>query len=286
MNTHLLQTLFPTGYIKSTYDKESSDLIIPIDNGFFYLSKQDISQREATLLTELMIKQPVTKVSNGHLWYDYLFNQVEMPTSSSYYRIIQIRIRKDATNKKMWLTHFSKLFDSIVDSFFIDETSAILVEQQTTILYSTEDIRAMLLTLEGEFLIQATAFVGKFQQVSPTFITCFKEEQTIFNQFFSHFHPNDVFVFEEVALEYLTKKAIKESALMTNLYQSTIFDEETVLMIKTLWTEQGNMTSSAKKLYTHRNTLQYKLDKFSEQTGISLKNMTELTLCYLMILSL
>ena len=101
MNTDLLQTLFPTGYVKSTYDKESSDLIIPIDNGFFYLSKQDISQREATLLTELMIKQPVTKIPNGHLWYDYLFNQVEMPTSSSYYRIIQIRIRKDATNKKM-----------------------------------------------------------------------------------------------------------------------------------------------------------------------------------------
>ena len=286
MNKQLLQTLFPNGYFNSAYHNESTELIIPINNEFFYISKQDISPREETLLTELLIKQPLTKKIGGHLWYDYLFNQAEIPTSPDYYRIIQIKIRKDSVNKKSWLTHFSKLFDSIVDSFFIDETSAILIEKRTSASYSVQDIKAMLLTLESEFLIQTTAFIGQFYQISPEFITCFKEEKIIFNKFVYNYHPNDVFIFEDVALEYLTKKAIKESPLMTKLYPSTIFDKDTILMIKTLWNEKGNITSSAKKLYTHRNTLQYKLDKFSEQTGISLKNMTELTLCYLMILSL
>lgn len=286
LNRQSLQTLFPNGIFKSTYNDNQTDLIIPIDNGFFYLPVKDLSSREEALITELMIKNHQSDIANKSIWFDYLFNGKDMSTSIHQYRIIQIKIRKDSTDKKTWLEHFSKLFDCVIDAFFVDNTSAFLVEQKTAITYSADDIKAMLLTLESEFLIASTVYVGQFRLLSDNYVDCFHEEQDIFNQFYSHFHPNDVLCFQDVALAYLTKKAIKESSLMTNFYQSTVFDDETIQIIKTLWNEQGNITSSAKKLYIHRNTLQYKLDKFSEQSGISLKNMTDLTLCYLLILSI
>lgn len=285
LNRQSLQTLFPNGTFKSTYNTNQTDLIIPTDNGFFYLPIKDLTSREESLITELLIKNQQSNGSNNSIWFDYLFNGKDMSTSTHQYRIIQLKIRKDSTDKKTWLEHFSKLFDCVIEAFFVDDTSAYLVEQQTAIINSTDDIKAMLLTLETEFLIKSIVYVGQFRLLSDKFVTCFYEEQNIFNQFYSSFHPNDVFSFQDVALTYLTKKAIKESSLMTHFYQSTVFDDEIIQIIKTLWSEQGNITSTAKKLYIHRNTLQYKLDKFSEQSGISLKNMTDLTLCYLLILS-
>lgn len=286
MNIQSLQALFPNGTVESVYRETKTHLAIPLDNGFFYLYKDDLSPREITLITELLINKQPENQASPHVWYNILFNNGDLPNTTHRYRIIQIKLRKDTSNKDSWLTHFSSLFDCIADAFFVDDTTAILVEEQTNIFYSKEDIKSMILTLEAEFLIQATVFVGKYQGVSHDFIDCFNEETNIFKQFNTAFHANDVFEFQDVALEYLTKKVIKDSPLMTSLYNTTNFDEDTILMIKTLWQEQGNITSSAKKLYTHRNTLQYKLDKFSEQTGISLKNMTDLTLCYLLILSL
>ncbi|WP_227869161.1 helix-turn-helix domain-containing protein [Tetragenococcus halophilus] len=48
---------------------------------------------------------------------------------------------------------------------------------------------------------------------------------------------------------------------------------------------QGNISSAAKELFMHRNTLQYKVDKFQEQTKTNLKKMDDLFLCYLLILT-
>lgn len=286
MDSQSLQTLFPNGTVESVYRETKTHLVIPLDSGYFYLNKDDLSPREIVLITELLINKQPKKQENHHVWYNILFNHGELPSTPKHYRIIQMNLRKNTSNKDSWLAHFSSLFDCVVDSFFVDDTTAIIVEEQTSIFYSKEDIKSMILTLEAEFLIQATIFVGKYQAISHDFIDCFNEETTIFKLYNTSFHANDVFEFQDVALKYLTKKAIKDSPLMTSLYNTTNFDEETIRMIKTLWQEQGNITSSAKKLYTHRNTLQYKLDKFSEQIGISLKNMTDLTLYYLLILSL
>ena len=70
---------------------------------------------------------------------------------------------------------------------------------------------------------------------------------------------------------------------MTSLKEAFDLDQEIKEIIKTLWLNQGNITSTSKELYIHRNTLQYRLDKFYERYGLSLKEMKNLTLCYLLI---
>ena len=62
------------------------------------------------------------------------------------------------------------------------------------------------------------------------------------------------------------------------------FNPELIQIISALWKAQGNISSAAKELFMHRNTLQYKVDKFQEQTKTNLKKMDDLFLCYLLIL--
>ncbi|AYW51335.1 hypothetical protein C7H83_13095 [Tetragenococcus halophilus] len=63
------------------------------------------------------------------------------------------------------------------------------------------------------------------------------------------------------------------------------FNPEFIKIISKLWEMQGNISSAAKELFMHRNTLQYKVDKFQEQTKTNLKKMDDLFLCYLLILT-
>ena len=44
------------------------------------------------------------------------------------------------------------------------------------------------------------------------------------------------------------------------------------------------LTKTAQQLYLHCNSLQYKIDKWEELTGLQLKELTDLTLCYQLIL--
>ena len=51
-----------------------------------------------------------------------------------------------------------------------------------------------------------------------------------------------------------------------------------------LWENSAVLTKTAQQLYLHRNSLQYKIDKWEELTGLQLKELTDLTLCYQLIL--
>lgn len=54
-------------------------------------------------------------------------------------------------------------------------------------------------------------------------------------------------------------------------------------VIVMLWQEQGNLAKTAQHLYIHRNSLQYKLEKFRLASGLNVKNLNDLTLSYLLV---
>ena len=55
-------------------------------------------------------------------------------------------------------------------------------------------------------------------------------------------------------------------------------------IIVALWDNGAVVTKAAQQLYLHRNSLQYKMDKWEELTGLQLKNLTDLALCYHLVL--
>ena len=50
-----------------------------------------------------------------------------------------------------------------------------------------------------------------------------------------------------------------------------------------MWQNLGNISKAANDLYVHRNTLQYRIDRFFQETGVNLKTMDDLLLSYLAI---
>ncbi|MBC6307817.1 helix-turn-helix domain-containing protein, partial [Listeria booriae] len=104
----------------------------------------------------------------------------------------------------------------------------------------------------------------------------FAEERAIFN------YKNRSIV-QTVASESLKVIALRmKESLITNELKNFFNQDDTwIPLIHTLFKNQGNISLTAKELFMHRNTIQYRLDKFHEQTNLSLRKMDGLLLAYL-----
>ena len=65
-----------------------------------------------------------------------------------------------------------------------------------------------------------------------------------------------------------------------------ISNQQMEAIIEALWEEGAVLTKAAQKLYLHRNTLQYRLDKWQEMTGLQLKDLNDLAICHQAILGM
>ncbi|MFW7949176.1 helix-turn-helix domain-containing protein [Vagococcus fluvialis] len=281
MNKEQLTKIYPQGIFSTHASIDEEILSLPFENNWFLLPKNNLAMSEIKLLTSLFPDFEEKQSMEKHLWYQYLFQHKPLVSTEHSYRVIQLKLKKESTNAKDWLTHLSRLFNQVEDFFFIDKTTALLIEQKTKIIPQKYDLEGMLLTLENDFLIQSNAYIGNFNESSYDFTSFFAEEKQIFSDYYEE--QRKVFSFQDVALDYLTKDKISQSPIMTSLKEAFDLDQEIKEIIKTLWLNQGNITSTSKELYIHRNTLQYRLDKFYERYGLSLKEMKNLTLCYLLI---
>jgi sugar diacid utilization regulator len=63
-----------------------------------------------------------------------------------------------------------------------------------------------------------------------------------------------------------------------------LFDAETLLTLEYFFTLDCNVSETAKKLYIHRNTLLYRLDKFKNETGFDVRTFNHAVLVRLALL--
>lgn len=68
------------------------------------------------------------------------------------------------------------------------------------------------------------------------------------------------------------------------ILQSYQGDEETIKMLQTFVRNNLNISETAKTLHMHRNSLQYRLDRFHENTGIDVRKFEHAMAVYLAIL--
>ncbi|MCM3041376.1 helix-turn-helix domain-containing protein [Paenibacillus motobuensis] len=73
---------------------------------------------------------------------------------------------------------------------------------------------------------------------------------------------------------------IEESGVDSHLLE----DEETLITLETFFQLDCNVSETAKRLYIHRNTLLYRLDKFKQETGLDVRSFQDAVLVKLRIL--
>ncbi|WP_374721626.1 PucR family transcriptional regulator [Peribacillus tepidiphilus] len=187
---------------------------------------------------------------------------------------------------------FSQVEFEVAISSFFNENTIIIWESQESgfILDGSIDevelitLRELRATLESDFYAKVRLYIGKSHTIDPTLPDHFMNEKTCFQIGLENLNDRHILQLKTIFPYLLLQKAnLDKNWLTEQLLQTTRDDKELIRTVKTYIECNSNATLTAKKLFIHRNSLQYRIDKFIEATSLDIKNFHDAMVAYLAI---
>jgi hypothetical protein len=212
-------------------------------------------------------------------WYTFLFEDGSAPPTDKHdrYRFIYFSFNLSRSNH-LHITDFEAalqgFFDSDITIIWENDSKGIIIESFSKYPLNESDFEAMHETLKSDLFIEPTFYIGKFRVFSGEFLLMFQREKSLFDFSLHHYTKDKIFTFEKHAIKhsvYHLPEIIK-TMIQHDIIPVFQEDKELFTTIKNFLQNNMNASITAKKLYIHRNTLQYRLDRFAEKTGILLKD--------------
>lgn len=280
-----IETLFPEAVIRQNRDLSlvQDYLELLLDEQYVYLPKTSLSKREQLLLG-LFSKSLVGEPQTVDVWQTYfLQKQGEIPQSFECVQMLYIEHRQPLSQElKDFFTSLLVNLEAFVD---LSPTRTLLLLNQETFFDVETLVQDILPTIESDFGMTLTVFFGnswtKFK--GDELRLYFDNENSLFSDFIHYKADKNLISFSQAVL-WGGIHGSNLSAIKSKILQDINESKDVRDIIVTMWEEHGNLVQTAQKLFIHRNSLQYKLDKFASLSGLNLKKLDDLAFCYLLIL--
>ena len=249
------------------------------------IRKSRLHQKECQLLSSILTPihtDTMYETEKEKSWYEVLYQNKDIP-------IVSVRFLHFFTNQSIVER---EEFQDALESMFSFSTTTIWETSQAGVLVLEEDISESILqtaldTLEADFFISLSFFIGRHYTQTNEIARLYQWERNLFS-FLSPYLSNKITHIEQLLPYQLLISLPKEERekytyqLLTHISN----DKELIDSVKVFFQCNLNVSLAAKQLYLHRNTLQYRIDKFIEKTGINIKTFEGAVAVYMAFLSL
>ena len=279
-----LRELFPEAVVNQETGQGPEWLTLPLDGQFIHFPLETLSQREQALLN-LQESQPALQSSVQDVWHQFLVQKKGgLPTKLERVQLL-------------YLEHGIPLSSDLLDLFYgllphltalveLHATRTLLVLDQTIPFEVEALIQDILPAVESDFGTKLTIFFGnswtKLQ--AEELRQVFDSEYQLFSDFVPLKGSEQTISFAKMAL-WARSGQLNLGVIPEKIRHYIDESKDMVDIIEAMWTSQTNLVQTAQKLFMHRNSLQYKLDKFHSLSGLNLKNLDDLAFCHLLMLN-
>ncbi|PEW78882.1 Fis family transcriptional regulator [Bacillus cereus] len=183
-------------------------------------------------------------------------------------------------------------FQDALQSMFSFTTTMIWETSQAGVLILEENITESVLqtaldTLETDFFVSLSFFVGRRYTQTAEFAYLYQWERKLFSVLSPYLSKKITYIEQLLPYQLMISLPKEERKKYTNHLLAHISnDKELIDSVKVFFQCNLNVSLAAKQLYLHRNTLQYRIDKFIEKTGINIKTFEGAVAVYMAFLSL
>ncbi|MCM3568437.1 CdaR family transcriptional regulator [Neobacillus mesonae] len=249
------------------------------ENEWIGLMKSTVSDQEFKLLKSLFTyveNEPAFNTSPSRQWYEFLYSGGPIPVQKgkSELRFILFHIHQNEMNRSEIEAALTGFFSDKVPITWMSPNEGVVIEERSHTFLTEEELISMSATLEGDFYVKVSFYVGKFYPYSEQLPILFKQEKEFFAFALEHVSDINIFTYERIFPFYTAyhlpdklKHKINEDILEMFREDPDLFSTVKIFLENNL-----NSSVAAKKLFIHRNTLQYRIDKFTEKIGLSLKD--------------
>lgn len=250
------------------------------ENEWVGIPKENLPENELRLLKSLYPlagMQMAETSSKAKSWIDFLFNRGTGPKHDvdTKFRFIQFCINGTYQLERSEVESALKgFFAEDVLIIWENDSRGSVIEEMTRVSQPEKEFASISDTLESDFFVKMSFYIGKPVFFSNQLPAYFQAEREYFDFGRKHLAQTRILSFEHVFPAYVAWHLPEKLTDKMNEAAAGVFDgdPEMFTTIKTYLENNLNASLTAKKLYIHRNTLQYRIDKFVEKTGIGLKD--------------
>lgn len=259
------------------------------DNEIIGIEKSVLTKRDITLLDLFLspysgAHPPITKRERA--WFELIYEQKNGAffDRSFDYRFIIFTLSEPLSDPNDFKEAFGGLYSKRPTIIWIDQQTGVIIEEEQL---NEEEISydEMIEVLATDFYLDVHLYIGPYLSdplIAGEYLRWMEDSYEQLN----HFSIKPVMNFIN-AVPYLLP-TMKESNdarfLVYAILKDTVDDEELLRTIQTFLECNSNVTLAAKEMYMHRNSLQYRIDKFIEKTMIDVKQFDGAIAVYLILL--
>ncbi|MBF1739409.1 MAG: helix-turn-helix domain-containing protein [Streptococcus sp.] len=275
---------FPHAEVTDQANPPAGYVAIPLQaHQWLLLKEEELTEREKQLISWLGGEEEVTP----NPWYRYLIDgRGEAPQVIKKMQLVYCHIsHSTAEGTASWLEMMQTLLPNFRATLQLSGQDYVLILDQDQSLPVADILKDTVSAMEYDFNIRLSILVGqvwtesKDGKVSPVI----RAEQAVFRAWIREGHQG-VYRFSQLYLWGIEQADLDLTPIKTSLHQLIESQDQLQDIIVALWDNGAVVTKAAQQLYLHRNSLQYKIDKWEELTGLQLKNLTDLALCYHLVL--
>ena len=276
---------FPQAQIVDQPIDKKGFLTLPVSSQqWILLEEVGLSEREKQLVA-LLTQQEQTISLNP--WYSYLIEgKGQAPQTFKKIQLVYCHMSYfQQENLSSWLDMMRTLFPNYLTTIQVGAQDYLFVLQQDKYISVRSILSDTLEAVEYDFGLRLSIMLGQvWSQNAQQFLSdLIKSERELFKTWWRQGHQG-VQIFSQLYLWSLGEKQVDLRIIKDYLRQLIQDQDQIQEIILSLWDNSAVLTKTAQQLYLHRNSLQYKIDKWAELTGLELKDLTDLTLCYQLIL--
>ena len=276
---------FPQAQIVDQPIDKEGFLTLPVSSQqWILLEETNLTEREKQLIA-LLTQQEQARSLNP--WYSYLIEgKGQAPQTFKKIQLVYCHLSySQQENLASWLDMMQTLFPNCQTVLQVGVQDYVFVLQQDKYSAVRSILSDTIEAVEYDFGLRLSIMLGQIwsQTGYQPLSDLIQAERDLFKAWWRQGHQG-VHTFSQLYLWSLGEGLVDHRIIKEYLRRLILDQDQIQEIILSLWENSAVLTKAAQQLYLHRNSLQYKIDKWEELTGLQLKELTDLTLCYQLIL--
>ncbi|MBP1968965.1 uncharacterized protein YodC (DUF2158 family) [Virgibacillus natechei] len=258
------------------------------ENKIIGIDENELTERDTSILAAFLSPYNINfplQTEDEKIWKKRIKNGSDNKTVTPY-RFVYFSIKKNQIDPKSFKEALDVFFTTPVPIIWENETEGVIIEEKTLHEDDAISYEQIIDVLMSDLYVKINFLVGPYfdnlENIDQYYISFVKSGNTAFT-----YSDKSVITYIDAFASIVVDQAGARlrNEMITIVLRELAADDELLHTVKTFIECNLNVSLAAKELYMHRNSLQYRLDKFIDKTGVDIRQFNQAMVVYLALLA-